>query len=253
LTAIRRVVPIPEAVGRLSSDAEEGVRETAQPLAVEFCGDRRTISPGESLMFGRGAELDIDSNPQLHRQLGQLLHRDGWWWLQNVGRSIPMRLADPSTGATTLLPSGTQTALTHRHTYVGFDAGISRYELTLLQEGITEVAAPGMPLGSTRTNLVEELPLNTEQRQLLAALCESRLRDPASPLVLPSNRSIAQRLGWPLTKLNRKLDWLCARYARQGVAGLQSTTGRATDRRRTLAEWVLTNGLITTSDLEQLP
>jgi hypothetical protein len=229
------------------------VGEIGQLLVVEFCGDRRELFPGTSLLFGRGAELDIDSNPQLHRQLGQLLHRDGWWWLQNVGRSIPMRLADPSTGATTLLPSGTQAALTHRHTYVGFDVGITRYELTLLQEGILELAGPELPLSSTRTNLVEELPLNTEQRQLLAALCESRLRDPASPLVLPSNRSVAHRLGWPLTKLNRKLDWLCTRYARQGVAGLQSTGGRATDRRRTLAEWVLTNGLITTSDLELLP
>lgn len=39
-------------------------------LFVDFCGEERALAPGDSLTFGRSAELCIDDNPYLHRVLG---------------------------------------------------------------------------------------------------------------------------------------------------------------------------------------
>jgi hypothetical protein len=93
--------------------------------------------------------------------------------------------------------------------------------------------------------------LNDDQRLLLAALCEPRLRDPADRWApVPSNRSVAARLGWTLAKFNRKLDHLCVKLARAGVAGVHGDLGQlATDRRRVLVEHALEVGLVGPQDL----
>ena len=36
-------------------------------------------------MIGREGDLSIDGNPYLHRHFLRLEHRDGLWWLVNVG------------------------------------------------------------------------------------------------------------------------------------------------------------------------
>ena len=38
---------------------------------------------------------------------------------------------------------------------------------------------------------------------------------------LPTNRHVADRLGWTITKFNRKLDTLCVKFEKLGVAGLR--------------------------------
>ena len=99
-----------------------------------------------------------------------------------------------------------------------------------------------------------DLPLTDEQRLLLLALAEPTLRDPHGTDELPANRAAARRLGWSITKFNRKLDNLCSRFSKLGVGGLRGSVDQlATDRRRRLVEHAVESGLITAAQLDRLP
>ena len=97
-----------------------------------------------------------------------------------------------------------------------------------------------------------DLLLTDEQRLLLLALGEGTLRDPHDADELPTNRAVARRLGWSITKFNRKLDNLCNRFTKLGVGGLRGSIDQlATDRRRRLVEHAIESGLITRSQLSR--
>ena len=114
----------------------------------------------------------------------------------------------------------------------------------------------GRPAGGRRrrvgvdTIALGDLLLTDEQRLLLLALAEGTLRDPHSNDELPTNRAVARRLGWSITKFNRKLDNLCNRFSKLGVGGLRGSIDQlATDRRRRLVEHAVESGLIDRSQL----
>lgn len=232
--------------------APPALRGEPDPLAVSYCGAVQVLSEDETLEFGRSTDLVIDTNPMLHRRLGRLVRREGTWWLENIGAAIVLRVACESTGGFSLVPPGTRVALTAKVSRVTFGAGPARYELTFTRPAAEDHRGGSVVALDGTTTRATDLPLNSEQRTLLVLLCESRLRDPASPLVLPTNRETAARLGWSEAKLNRKLDWLCERYARAGVAGLKVDGGRALDRRRRLVEHALDAGLVDPDDLALL-
>ena len=67
-------------------------------------------------------------------------------------------------------------------------------------------------------------------------------------------RAAADRLGWTLTKYNRKLDNLCAKFEARGVRGLHGASDRlANNRRARLVEYAISAGLVTRADLAVLP
>ena len=88
----------------------------------------------------------------------------------------------------------------------------------------------------------------------VVALAEPALRDPFSRQIsVPSNRQAALRLGWTLTRFNRKLDNVCQKLAKLGVPGLHGDLGElAVDRRRRLVEHAIQSGLVDTADLALL-
>ena len=86
-------------------------------------------------------------------------------------------------------------------------------------------------------------PLNAEQAALLRLLVAPRLDGPITAADLPSNRTLAERLGWSPTKLNRKLDRLCEKFDRAGLVGLvPSEDGAASERRLRLVDSIVENG-----------
>ena len=106
----------------------------------------------------------------------------------------------------------------------------------------------------TDTVALGDIVLTDEQRMLLLALAEPTLRDPHVKQDLPANRAVARRLGWSITKFNRKLDNLCNRFAKLGVGGLRGSIDQlATDRRGRLVDHAIESGLITTGQLDRLP
>ena len=160
-------------------------------------------------------------------------------------------------GRLTRLPPEAVTALVEPTGTVTFESGPTTYELGWTLPG-QELSMPALnsldsdesftPDATTQFGVV---PLNHEQKQLVVALAERSLRDStASTSDLPANASIAHSLGWSAKKLDRKLDYLCARLASEGVRGLRGEKGfEAIDRRSRLVEHAMGSGMISSADL----
>ena len=144
-------------------------------------------------------------------------------------------------------------ALSFDASTIGFEAGGATYELRVDVLGSSAADPDDVdPDGWSDevTTTASSLPLTEEQRVLLVALAEAQLIDPSSTIDLPTNRQVAARLGWTITKYNRKLDGLCRKFAAAGVSGLHGTSDSlARDRRVRLVDHVVHAGVVTSDDL----
>jgi hypothetical protein len=226
--------------------------EGPAPITIGFVDGVRTVTADdpEGLVFGRGAALDIDSNPFLHRQVGRVVPIGAVWWVENLSASSPVWLT--TVRGTHLLAGGAKEALDSTDCTVSFEAGTCRYELHLRLSELPAAAAPReLAADQTLTRRRPDLRLTAEERLLVAALAEPYLRNvPSSSL--PTNKEIARRLGWSTPKFNRKLDYLCLRLDRQGVAGVRAPGRRARDRRLRVVEHAIAQRLVSTDDLALL-
>ena len=222
-------------------------------LYLEFCGEDHTLNPGESLTFGRSAELVIDENPYMHRILGRFVEQGHHWCIQNLGRSISFTVKDSVGMSSALVAPNSSAALLHGEFTCGFVAGPTRYELSGGLEGFewdTDLLGEEGVQG-TQTMDWGRVELNDDQRLLLLAMCEQRLLDPRTDHTQPpSNRQGAARLGWSLTEFNRKLDHLCEKLHRAGIPNVHGAMGaNAMDRRGHLIDHALHVQLVTASEL----
>lgn len=229
----------------------------ASPLEISFIDELYPIAPGETLGFGRSGDLIIDeSNMFMHRLVGTFLHHQDLWWVRCEGKRSELSVWSEG-GRHTTLPPGEAAALAGARGVVRFEAGPHKYEIDyVLPDAVelpTEQAAP-TTFDVTETRDFGVVSLNTEQRQLLAALGEEWLREPqAERVVLPTNGAIAHRLGWSIKKYDRKLDYLCSRLSDEGVPGLRGGKGvEASERRVNLVDHAIRNGLISLLDLDLL-
>ena len=227
-------------------------------LHIFFIDELTVATPGDVVTFGRSADIELDeANQYMHRTVGTFFSQDNVWWLANKSRHAQLTLIG-STGRLTKLPPEAVSALTEPTGLLRFEAGPSTYELgwTLPDQ------APLMPPGTDdedspvdATTQFGVVPVNEEQRLLLVALSERCLRDSSAPTSdLPPNAAVAHRLGWSGKKLDRKLDYLCARLSSEGVRGLRGEKGfEAIDRRSRLVDHVISSGMVRLEDLELLP
>ena len=222
-------------------------------LYLEFCGEDHTLTPGSSLTFGRSADLEIDDNPYLHRVLGRFSQTGEVWRLENLGRRTVMHLRDASSASSAVIAPGASAAILYGEFVCAFAAGPTRYELTGALESHEWATDLMGPAGLTGTETMDwgRVDLNDDQRLLLLAMCERRLLDPHDTDGLPlTNGQGAARLGWSVTKFNRKLDHLCEKLDRAGVPEVHGGVGaNAIDRRRRLIDHALTVGLVTAEEL----
>jgi hypothetical protein len=236
---------------------------TDPDLHVDFIGEVVTVAPGTELTFGRQADLHIDDNRHLHRILGRFWSRGDAWWLTNEGRSITIQIADADSRSSVQLAPGSEIALSFPNSVLRFRAGITDYEVAVRVPDRDAVDADEDddedPLDADddeagATIALGDIMLTDEQRLLLLALAETTLRDPHNNDELPTNRAVARRLDWSITKFNRKLDNLCNRFTKLGVGGLRGSIDQlATDRRRRLVEHAIESGLISREQLGRLP
>lgn len=223
-------------------------------LLLEFCGESHVVEDGAELGFGREADLEIDSNPYLHRLLGRFVQRGGHWWLDNLGSAIALQIHDLSGSSSAVVAPGRGVAVGFEEFRISFTAGTLRYEMEgSLDDPDLEVDAADRP-GGQRTLEWGVVELTPDQRLVLAVMCEPMLLDPlGGPADPPPNRACAHRLGWTLSKFTRKLDHLCLKFSRSGVEGVHGDYGaQAVNRRRRLVEHCLAVGLIGTEDLALL-
>lgn len=216
-------------------------------LWVVFIDEEVELAPGDSIAFGRTADLVIDAdNPFLHRTAGRITSVLGGWTLENLGSKVPISAIGNSGSRIQLVPGASSTV--HESGRVVFQAARSRYEV-VVEFGRTQQAKK--VLGATSGDSTVDwgtVPLNIEQRTMLAAMAEARLLEGRS--TVPSNKDVARRLGWTVKKIERKIDYLCRRLSEKGVHGLVGTLGSdASDRRIRLIEHLVATGSITVEDL----
>lgn len=218
-------------------------------LVVDFCDDITVLRPGETLTFGREADISVDDNEFLHRQLGKFERRDDRWWVGNIGSRIEFEVFDRVTRASARLTPGTAQPLPGSDLILQFAAGPTGYELLVqcAPPGAVETTEPSDTLS------LASIAWAPEQRLLFTILAESLLRRPHAPLTLPTNQEARDRLGWSEAKFNRKLDNVCDRLTSSGIRGLSKGVNKRNNQRRAvLAETAFNRGIVSTDDLHTL-
>ncbi len=236
--------------------AAQTAETAAAELSIEFCGEWFHPTPGETYSIGRDADLVVDTNPYLHRRLLEIESSNEMWWLANTGRSISVALATADGAYQAMLGPGTRVPLVFPELLVMFTAGSFTYEFTIHNEAARFVSRGALPSDADADGgtTIGAVPLTVTQRQLLIALCEPILRGGMmGSSQIPSSAAAAERLGWPLTTFNRKLDNVCDKFDREGVQGLRGGAGKlATNRRARLVEHAILSRLVTSADLPLL-
>ena len=244
----------------------EAPRDTAQidqvtappplrALRIEYGDERHTVEPGREFSIGRESDLSVDDNPYLHRRFLRVRAESGLWWLENIGTLLSATVTDASGQVQARLAPGARLPLVFERVHIVFGAGSTSYELAIHTAGgfYGPVVSPGPrePFARDGDETIGHVPLTTSQRQLIVALAEPLLRQSsAGHGEIPSSGEAATRLGWTLTAFNRKLDNVCDKLDRIGVAGLRG--GRdslATNRRLRLVEYAISTRLVTRDDL----
>lgn len=232
----------------------ETERSRSDRLTVEFAGDFHHVFPDDgACTVGREGTVAIDDNPFLHRHFLRLSRAEGMWWLANVGTRLTATVTDGGGRVQAWLAPGARLPLVFHATSVIFTAGPTTYELTLYVDApkFQEVVPTSGDVGAATIGAVH---LTRAQRLLVLVLAEPMLRrEGAGMSEIPTSAKAAERLGWTVTRFNRKLDNVCEKLARVGVPGLRGGKGGyATNRRMRLVEHAIAARLVTRSDLPLL-
>lgn len=226
-------------------------------IEIEFCGEITAVSPDETVTVGREADVLIDDNPYLHRQFLSVAQQPGGVWvITNVGSRLAATVSDVSGQMEAFLAPGGALPIIFGETRVAFTAGPTGYELTIRNPD------PQFSTRSYATSESRSLGVTTigpkrftrDQLLLVVALSEPRLLGEGRAITtLPTSAEAAQRLNWPLTKFNRKLDNVCEKLDKVGVKGLRGGEGElAMGRRARLVEYAVATRLVTRQHLAML-
>lgn len=229
------------------------VPATAVAPQVEFCGIH-TVVDRTPFTIGRDGDLVLDDdNRHLHRNFLVLDRYDQWWTLANVGTQLSASVSQGGRVEAHLQPGGVLVLVAPTST-VRFSAGPTSYELAV-HVPVTRLSVPTFSPAADADATVGRVALSPEQLMLVAVLAEPVLRGGhLAASSLPSNVAAARRLGWTITKFNRKLDAVCTKLADRGVRGLHGGPTRlATNRRARLVEYAVGAQLVTSSDVALLP
>jgi hypothetical protein len=220
---------------------------------IDFCGERYRLNEGALVAMGREGDIVIDDNPYLHRRFLEFTLADGLLWIANVGNAITATIADRHGLVQSWLAPGARVPLVFPQTIIWFTAGPTTYEFDVFnhEPKFVQVAEVREVDGLTTLGRVTLTP---DQTLLLVALAEDILRrDQRGAGAIPPSRAAAERLGWTMTRFNRKVDNVCEKFAKLGVRGLHGSVDRtASNRRVRLVEYVLAARIITAEDLSLL-
>ncbi|WP_404389962.1 hypothetical protein [Humibacillus xanthopallidus] len=230
-------------------------------VTVVFCGEEHSVSPEAGLTIGRSGDLEIDDNPYLHRTFLVVSFDNGFWWLSNTGSTLTATVADEQGLFQAWLSPGARIPLAMKTLVVWFTAGPTTYdfEIHVASPVFQSVTSDPVETGLDSADdvgaaTVGRVSLTPDQKLLVLALCEPfLLRREAGTSQIPSSSAAAERLGWTLTRFNRKLDNVCQKLADAGTRGLHGGVGKlASNRKARLVEHGLSTKLVSEDDLALL-
>jgi hypothetical protein len=224
-------------------------------LKVLFCGEEFPAVLGRPLTIGRRGDIEIDDNPYLHRNFLVVLEEGGLWWLSNVGSTLTATFADGEGLFQAWLAPGARIPLALSRILVWFTAGPTTYDFEIVVDNpaFVSVAPDRADLAEDHSGevTVGRVSFTADQKLLMVVLCESFLsRGYPGTSQIPSSAAAAARIGWTLTRFNRKLDNVCQKLADAGTRGLHGGIGAlASNRKARLVEHALATRLVTVHDL----
>jgi hypothetical protein len=222
-------------------------------VRVLFCGEEFPAVSGRQLTIGRSGDVEIDDNPYLHRSFLVVVQEGGLWWLSNVGSTLTATVADDRGRFQAWLGPGARIPLALNRILVWFTAGPTTYDFEIIVDDPAFVSVMPDPAAQDHSGetTVGRVSFTADQKLLIVALCESFLsRSYPGTSQIPSSAVAAARIGWTVTKFNRKLDNVCQKLADAGTRGLHGGIGRlASNRKARLVEHALSTRLVTVQDL----
>lgn len=228
----------------------------AAEVKVLFCGEEFLALPGRQLTIGRSGDVEIDDNPYLHRNFLVVVKDGGLWWLSNIGSTLAATVADDKGLFHARLSPGARIPLAFNRILIWFTAGPTTYDFEIVVDDpafasvTTEHDAQDHSGGKT----IGSVSFTADQKLLMVALCEGYLsRGYPGTSQIPSSAAAAARIGWTVTRFNRKLDNVCQKLADAGTRGLHGGIGNlASNRKSRLVEHALSTRLVTQQDLALL-
>lgn len=225
-------------------------------VSVDFCGEIFPARTDAPLTIGREGDVEIDDNPFLHRTFLQITHEGGFWWLTNVGSTLTATVADTKGLLQAWLNPGARIPVAFERVTVWFTAGPTTYDFDIVLDTPSFQMVDNEALEPDRSGetTVGRVSFTPDQKLLIVALCEDFLRRASAGTgSIPSSADAAKRLGWTVTKFNRKLDNVCQKLADAGTRGLHGGPGKLASNRKTrLVEHALSTRLVTVDDLALL-
>jgi hypothetical protein len=219
-------------------------------LQVDFCGEIYEVSADRPIVIGREGDIRIDDNPFLHRRFLEISATESLAWLSNVGNQLSATVSDHDGRLQAWLAPSARLPLVLNRTMVWFTAGPTTYEFEILidEPAFTPIERNEPSDGATTVGRVVFTP---DQHLLVLVLCEQMLKlGSRGTAQIPSSADAAGRLGWTLTRFNRKLDNVCDKLTRAGIRGLHGEAQKlASNRRSRLVEYALAARLVSVDDL----
>lgn len=233
---------------------EQAQAEQAPRLQLEFAGEWFTLDPARPFVIGREGDLTVDDNQYLHRAFLEVHHRDGLWWLANVGSRLSATVSSAGGAVQSWLSPGARLPIVFSDASIVFTAGPTTYEIGAHIDDASFSLSTEHRRRSSGETTVMPVGLTELQKLLIVALAEPMLRrDGVGVSELPSSAAAADRLGWTMSRFNRKLDNVCDKLDRMGVQGLRGGVGKlASNRRARLVEYAVSSQLVTRADLALL-
>lgn len=230
-------------------------------VVVEVAGGRFELQPGEAFTFGRDRTICtvcLGGDPLdqgISRLAGSISHENGLWWILNRSTTRSLHVVDVETGIAIPLPVARESWPPSRHP-------VDRPNVTVLVTGEVLTHAISVSLSGDAVPTAAELPapldpistkrllphLTGKQTEALVAMVEGYLV--RFPHYRPEPRTYeeaADRLGLPPTTVRKRIESIRRALVEAGVPGLEGG-----DARRNLAEWLLSNRLITIEHLGAL-
>jgi hypothetical protein len=177
----------------------------------------------------------------------------GMWWIANVGNLLTATVTDATGTVQAWLAPGAKLPIVFQTMHVMFSAGATTYDFSIhSEEDFFNTSQAISDTGGSTTIL--PVSLTTSQRLLVVALAEGVLTQQVPGRgTIPTSAEAAARLGWSMTTFNRKLDNVCDKLDKLGVAGLRGGRGKlATNRRSRLVEYAVATHLVGPEDVPML-
>lgn len=228
--------------------------EQRAELKLEFAGEWFTLDAAKPFIIGREGDLTVDDNQYLHRQFLELRNQDGLWWLSNLGSRLSATVSSGGGAVQSWLSPGARLPIVFAECSIVFTAGPTTYEIGVHSDDAAFAMSTEHRRRSSGETTVMPVALTQLQKLLIVALAEPMLRrDGVGMSELPSSAAAAERLGWSMSRFNRKLDNVCDKLDRMGVQGLRGGVGKlASNRRARLVEYAVSSQLVARADLEML-